>query len=26
MRDMLIQMHQESEAEDDEKLFGGDDE
>ena len=25
MRDMLIQMHQESEAEDDEKLFGGDD-
>ena len=26
MRDMLIQMHQESEAEDDKKLFGGDDE
>ena len=26
MRDMLIQMHQESEAEDDEKLFCGDDE
>jgi hypothetical protein len=26
MRDMLIQMHEESEAEDDEKLFGGDDE